>query len=88
VEERTEQELIEAAQELVIASVNSVGMTNTYDTLQFLSKIIRESPDTYSKIFKPETLEKLTQIAARAQSGKKLGITDALQIFNDLSSIL
>lgn len=85
---RTEDELIEAAQNLLVESVQQVGADNTHETLIFLTKIIKESPDTYKKIFKPEVLNKLNQIVERTQDGRKLGMMDAVTIFSELSSLL
>lgn len=86
--ERTEEQVVEALKAFAQASVESVGVARTYDTLTFLTKVIRDSPDTYQKIFHPKTLGKIEELVENGNKGKKLGIMDAMSLFSELQEIL
>ncbi|GGB98479.1 hypothetical protein [Dyadobacter sediminis] len=86
--ERTEEEIIEAMREFAMASYESVGVNNTYNTLKFMTQIVKDSPETYRKIFHPKTMEKLKQITESRSTGGKMSTMEMLGLVGDITSIL
>jgi hypothetical protein len=85
--ERTENEIIGAMKDFAQTSCETVGINNTFDTLQFMTKIINESPDTYRKIFHPSTLAKINKLIESNKGGKTMGMMDIISTFQEVSSI-
>lgn len=86
-EMRTEDEIIEAMREFAMVSYESVGPTNTYNTIKFITKIVTESPDTYRKIFHPATMAKLQQITESRSNSSKLSTMEMLGLVGDIATI-
>ena len=85
---RTIDELLGAAQEFLQASLLTVGENRTFDTLTFLTKTINDSPDTYQKIFHPNTLGKINELVESTNSGKKMGMMDLVGTVMELAETL
>lgn len=83
--EKTEAEVIEAMKTLGMASVDAVGMTNTHQAFTFLSELIAKSPETYKKLFEPETIAELKKIGELKT--KKLGPVELMSLVGRIAKI-
>jgi hypothetical protein len=82
----SEEQILDAAQDFLSASIETVGVKATYDTLKFMSDTIRQQPDTYRKIFHPDTLDAINALFEKSSSGQ-VGMFDIMGMFSELSGI-
>jgi len=84
---KTEQDVLDAMREFALVSYETVGADATYRNLKFLTKVIRESPETYQKITSPETVEKLQKLIASRKNGN-MNMIEVMSVISEVSSIL
>jgi hypothetical protein len=82
----SEEQILDAAQDFLTASIETVGVNSTHDTLKFMAETIWQQPDTYRKIFHPDTLDAINALFEKSNSGK-IGMMDIMSVFSELSTI-